>query len=151
VATDRDGLVPTIIVDARSAPVPRHAPGATSAPDQVPGRPTWVQVTMPLHLTIVSASNVARRQQLQTTTHSLCSDGVRFQTTARLEVGDVLEARMIVEVGDPIGARLTITRVDQPSGSYKHRVQARFDEILRSDLARLTAIVPRRAAGTSGG
>jgi hypothetical protein len=97
------------------------------------------RVHLDLNLRVVMARGLRAGLELSTHTIDLGTDTVTFETTAPLQPGDMLEARITLEPGEWISARLKITRVDVTSGGVRQRCMASYDDILRSDRSRIGA------------
>jgi hypothetical protein len=105
-------------------------------------------VELPIELRILRARGVRSGRELHTYTVEVASEHLRFETTATFSPGDVVEAKVRVGEGadDVVGTRLRVVRVDTLPGSWRSSCTAAFEEILRSDRARLLAAA--EAAGT---
>ncbi len=118
-------------------------------------------VELPIELRVVRARAIRPGRELHTYTVEVSSNAVRFVTSAPFAPGDLIEAK--IQLGDPgleaASARIRIIRVDAVTGSWRSTCTAAFDEILRSDRARLVALAdaaprvesPSSAAPTADG
>jgi hypothetical protein len=99
-------------------------------------------VQLPIELRVLRARGIRAGRELNTTAVEIGPDALRFESSAPFAPGDIVEARIRVGGGssDFVGARLRIIRVDTVAGSWRTTCSAAFDEILRSDRARLVAI-----------
>jgi hypothetical protein len=99
-------------------------------------------VDLPIELRVLQARGIRAGRALNTTAVEVGPEAIRFVTSAPFAPGDLVEARIQVGEGalDVVGARLRINRVDVSKGSWRTTCSAAFDEILRSDRARLVAI-----------
>jgi hypothetical protein len=99
-------------------------------------------VELPIELRVVRARAIRPGRELHTYTVEVSSNAVRFATSAPFAPGDLIEAR--IQLGDTAHdvatARIRIIRVDAVTGSWRSTCTAAFDEILRSDRARLIAL-----------
>jgi hypothetical protein len=101
-----------------------------------------VSIELPIELRVVRARAIRPGRELHTYTVEVSSNAVRFVTSAPFAPGDLIEARIqLGETGhDVASARIRIIRVDAVTGSWRSTCTAAFDEILRSDRARLVAL-----------
>lgn len=141
--TDGGATVPTIRVDSA---------GRLSRYDE---RRTDQRraITLPIELRVVRARALRAGRELNTFTVEVSSSALRFATTAPFAPGDLLEARVQLGegAGEVVGARIRIIRVDTESGSWRSTCTAAFDEILRTDRARLMAFADSPHATTARG
>ncbi|MCW2949848.1 MAG: hypothetical protein JWN41_861, partial [Thermoleophilia bacterium] len=99
-------------------------------------------IELPLDLRITRSRAVRAGHELQTTTVEVSGTALRFATSAPFAPGDLMEAKIHLEGSpDPVTARLRVIRIDSVSGSWRSTCTVAFDEILRSDRARLLAVV----------
>lgn len=99
-------------------------------------------IELPLDLRITRSRAVRAGHELQTNTVEVSGAALRFATSAPFAPGDLVEATIKIDgSSDPVTARLRVIRIDSVSGSWRSTCTAAFDEILRSDRARLLAIV----------
>ena len=140
---DEHATVPTVRIDAR---------GRLSRYDE---RRSDVRraVSLPIELRIVRARALRPGRELNTFTVEVSSNAVRFATTAPFAPGDLMEARVRLGDGpdDVVTARVRIIRVDAVTGSWRSTCTATFDEILRSDRARLIAFADSERVATARG
>lgn len=108
-------------------------------------------VALPIELRVVRARALRTGRDLSTWTTEVSGSAVRFATTAPFAPGDLLEARVRLGDGtdDIVSARVRIIRVDALSGSWRSTCTASFDEILRSDRARLMAFADSAPAAAA--
>ena len=127
VSVDDEGALPTISVSSR---------GRLSRFNE---RRTDVRrlVVVPVDLRVVVARVVKPGRTLQTQTVEISGTAIRFTTSAPFAPGDVLEAKIMLREGEPITARIKVIRMDSVSGSWRQTCTASYDDILRSDRARL--------------
>lgn len=132
VAMDDRAAVPTIRV-AASGRLSRYDERRTDA---------RAAVELPIELRVVRARAIRPGRELHTYTVEVSSNAVRFVTSAPFAPGDLIEAKIqFGESGlDAASARIRIIRVDAVTGSWRSTCTAAFDEILRSDRARLVAL-----------
>lgn len=137
-AVDEHAPVPTVRVGTAGR-FSRHGEGRADGPRTA---------ALPIELRIVRARALRAGRELTTHTVQVGRDSLTFATTAPFAPGDVIEAR--IELGeatrDVVSARVRIVRVDALPGSWRSTCTATFDEILRSDRARLLAVADARAA-----
>lgn len=140
---DEHATVPTIRIDSA---------GRLSRYDER-RRDARRAVSLPIELRVVRARALRPGRELNTWTVEVSSDALRFATTAPFAPGDLLEAR--VKLGDgpgeSVGARIRIIRVDAVTGSWRSTCTATFDEILRSDRARIIAFADSERVTTARG
>lgn len=100
------------------------------------------RVELDIELRVLRARAVRAGRDLHTRTTELGASELRFATTAQFAPGDLVEARieLAADGGESVSARLRITRVDTVAGTWRTICTATYDEILRSDRARLIAI-----------
>ena len=141
--TDEHAAVPTIRVDAAGR-LARYDERRTDSRRAV---------SLPIELRVVRARALRPGRELNTFTVEVSSNALRFATTAPFAPGDLLEARVQLGegAGDVIGARVRIIRVDAVTGSWRSTCTAAFDEILRSDRARLVAFAESARVTTARG
>lgn len=99
------------------------------------------EVALDLYLQPVLARVVKPGRDLRTHTVDIGTRGLTFTSSAPLAPGDVLEGRLVLTAGEPIGTRLRVIRVDSVQGSWRQAVTAVFEEMLRSDRGRLAAFL----------
>lgn len=132
VAADDRAAVPTIRVSAAGR-LSRYDERRTDA---------RAAVDLPIELRVVRARAIRPGRELHTYTVEVSSNAVRFVTSAPFAPGDLVEAK--IQLGDSgldaASARIRIIRVDAVTGSWRSTCTAAFDEILRSDRARLVAL-----------
>lgn len=106
-------------------------------------------IELPVDLRVVRSRTIRAGRELHTYTSEVSADTVRFMTSAPFSTGDVIEASIHVGEGadDVISARMRVIRTDTTQGSWRSSCTVAFDEVLRSDRARLVAVAARR--GTS--
>lgn len=99
-------------------------------------------IELPIELRVVRARGVRSGHELRTRTVELSANAIRFVTSAPFAPGDLVEARLIVGegLGDVITARLRVIRIDVQPEEFHTTCSATFDEILRSDRARIIAL-----------
>ncbi len=131
IGIDSNASVPTILV-ATEGVISRYDERRSDARRKV---------ELPIELRIVSARSVLAGRELRTVTSEVGSDAIRFETTATFSPGDLVEARIRIGDGtaDTVGTRLRVVRVDTHADTWRADCTATFDEILRSDRARLLA------------
>ena len=100
------------------------------------------EIALPIELQILSARAIRAGRELTTVTTEVSGTAIRFATTASFAPGDTMEARIRVSEGetDVVSARVRVVRVDAVSGSWRSTCTVTFEEILRSDRARLIAL-----------
>jgi len=110
-----------------------------------------VAAELPIELRVVRARAIRPGRELHTYTVEVSSTAVRFATSAPFAPGDLIEAKIKLGegAGDVATARIRIIRVDAVTGSWRSTCTAAFDEILRSDRARIVAHAD--AANARGG
>jgi hypothetical protein len=140
---DEHAAVPTIRVDAAGRP----------AQYDERRRDVRRAVSLPIELRVIRARALRPGRELNTFTVEVSSNAVRFATTAPFAPGDLLEARVKLGDGphDTVGARIRIIRVDAVTGSWRSTCTATFDEILRSDRARIIAFADSERMTTARG
>lgn len=108
------------------------------------------EIQLPIELHIVRARAIRPGRALQTVTVEISSTAIRFATSAPFAPGDLIEARLQLGDGadDTISSRIRVIRVDAVTGSWRSTCTAAFDEILRSDRARIAALAD--VGGTAG-
>ncbi len=132
-----------VFVDDRSA-VPTIRVSAAGRLSRYDERRTDTRaaIELPIELRVVRARAIRPGRELHTYTVEVSSNAVRFVTSAPFAPGDLIEAR--IQLGDSgleaASARIRIIRVDAVTGSWRSTCTAAFDEILRSDRARLVAL-----------
>ncbi len=103
-------------------------------------------IELPIELRVVRARAIRPGRELHTYTVEVSPNAVRFATSAPFAPGDLIEAR--IQLGesshDVASARIRIIRVDAVTGSWRSTCTAAFDEILRSDRARIMALAEAR-------
>lgn len=99
-------------------------------------------IELPIELRVLRARGIRAGHELHTFTVEVSGDSVRFASTAPFAPGDLIEARIRIGEShdDTIGARVRVIRVDTEPGSWRSTCTASFDEILRTDRARLIAV-----------
>ena len=140
---DEHAAVPTIRVDAA---------GRLAQYDER-RRDVRRAVSLPIELRVIRARALRPGRELNTFTVEVSSNAVRFATTAPFAPGDLLETRVKLGDGpdDMVGARIRIIRVDAVTGSWRSTCTATFDEILRSDRARIIAFADSDRMTTARG
>jgi hypothetical protein len=140
---DEHATVPTIRIDAA---------GRLSRYDER-RRDSRRAVSLPIELRVIRARALRPGRELNTWTVEVSSEAVRFATTAPFAPGDLLEAKLKLGEGrgDIVGVRIRIIRVDAVTGSWRSTCTATFDEILRSDRARIIAFADSDAVATARG
>jgi hypothetical protein len=110
-------------------------------------------VSLPIELRVVRARALRPGRELNTFTVEVSSNALRFATTAPFAPGDLLEARVRLgeDASDTVSARVRIIRVDAVTGSWRSTCTATFDEILRSDRARIIAFADSERMTTARG
>lgn len=105
-------------------------------------------ISLPIELRVLRARAVRPTNALRTHTSEVSSTAVRFATTAPFAPGDLMEATIQLGdgTGDTVKTRLRVIRIDSVTGSWRSVCTATFDEILRSDRARILAVAD--ATGT---
>ena len=105
-------------------------------------------IRLDIELRVVRARAIRPGRELRTHTVELSANAVRFESSAPFAPGDLIAARLHVGEGtqDVITTRIRVIRVDSVTGSWRATCTAAFDEILRSDRARIVAVAD--AAGT---
>lgn len=99
-------------------------------------------IELQLDLRIVRSRAVRTGHELQTATVEVGASALRFATSAPFAPGDLIESKIHLGGGaDPVTARLRVIRVDSVTGTWRSTCTAAFDEMLRSDRARLLAHV----------
>lgn len=100
-------------------------------------------VELPIDLKVVRARALRPGRELQTRTSEVSSSALRFVTSAPFAPGDVVELRIRIGSGadDVVGARVRVIRIDAVTGSWRSTCTATFEEMLRTDKARLLAVV----------
>lgn len=98
-------------------------------------------VELPVDLRVVRSRAIRPGRELQVRTTEISGSAIRFASSAPFAPGDVVEARIEIGAGveDLVGARVRVIRVDSVSGTWRATVTASYEEILRSDRARLLA------------
>jgi c-di-GMP-binding flagellar brake protein YcgR len=108
-------------------------------------------IELPVDLRVVRSRAIRMGRELHTFTTEVSTDTVRFSTSAPFAPGDLVEATIRVGEGpqDTISARMRVIRTDTAPGSWRSSCTATFDEVLRSDRARLVAIAAAEGVETS--
>lgn len=97
-------------------------------------------VELPIELRVVRARAIRPGRELTTSTVEVSATAIRFATSASFAPGDLVEARITLAEGETISTRIRVIRVDAVTGSWRTTCTAAFDEILRSDRARMMAV-----------
>lgn len=107
-------------------------------------------IELPIELRVLRARAVRPARELRTHTVEISANALRFATTAPFAPGDLIEAKIQLGEGttDVVSARIRIIRVDAVTGSWRSTCTAAFDEILRSDRARILAIADATRAAS---
>lgn len=109
-----------------------------------------VNAEVALELRPVLARVIKPGRTLTTSTIEVGGRAVRFSTSAPFAPGDVMEASL--KMGDhhePILTRLKVIRVDSATNSWRQVVTAVYDEMLRSDRARLISWIEAQLASAT--
>lgn len=106
-------------------------------------------IALPLELRVIMARVMKQGRTLSTRTLELSSKAIRFTTSAPLAPGDVVELRVALPGGEPIGARCKVIRMDSVTGSWRQTCTVVYEEILRSDRARLMAFLEANSTPAS--
>jgi len=103
-------------------------------------------IELPIELRIVHARALTPGRVLRTTTTEVGASRLRFRTTAPLAPDDSIEVRLSVSDGttDTIGARVHVVRMETVPGDARSTCTVVFDELLKSDRARLLALAAGR-------
>lgn len=103
-------------------------------------------VKLDIDLRVVRARAVRPGHELHTHTVEVSSNAIRFESSAPFAPGDLIEATLHLGEGarDLVNVRVRVIRVDAVSGSWRSTCTAAYDEILRSDRARLVAVADAR-------
>jgi hypothetical protein len=100
------------------------------------------EIEFPVELRVVRSRSVRAGRELTTRTTHIGADMVRFLTTAQFAPGDLIEAT--IHVGelatDAVRARMRVIRTDTAAEEWRSTCTVTFDEVLRTDRARLMAI-----------
>jgi hypothetical protein len=130
-AVDRNAFVPTIDLST-CGQLRRHDERRTNE---------RIAVELSVDARIIQARAIRAGRELQVRTSEVGPGAVRFSTSAPFAPEDVVEVRIALGTGveDIVSARVRVMRVETVSGSWRSTVTAAFDEILRSDRARLLA------------
>lgn len=101
---------------------------------------------------VVQARAIRAGRALQVRTSEVGPGAIRFATSAPFAPEDVIEIKIALGTGveDIVTARVRVIRVDSVSGSWRSTVTAAFDEILRSDRARLLATAASMVSKDAG-
>lgn len=106
------------------------------------------EIELPIELRVIRSRAIRPGRELHTQTVEISASAVRFATSAPFAPGDLIEARIAVGEGarDIVTARVRVIRVDAVTGSWRSTCTAAFDEILRSDRARVIALADMAGA-----
>lgn len=128
--------------DRASVPTIRIAAGGRLARYDERRTSTRRAVELPIELRVVNARGIRAGHELRTHTVEVSSEAVSFATSAPFAPGDLVEVQLHLgeATADVVSARVRIVRVDAVSGSWRSTCSAAFDEILRSDRARIVAL-----------
>lgn len=111
------------------------------------------EMSVPVYVRVVRSRAIRAGRELELHTTELGGDAVRFASSAAFAPGDVLELRLALQDGVDVyvGARAHVIRVDSVTGSWRSAITVAFDDILRSDRARIIAAMENlgRAAQAS--
>jgi hypothetical protein len=99
-------------------------------------------IELPIELRVLRARGIRAGRELHTYTVEIGTDAIRFVSSAPFVPGDMIEASIRIGEAqdDVVGARVRVIRVDTVPGSWRSSCTVAFDEILRSDRARLIAV-----------
>jgi hypothetical protein len=109
------------------------------------------EIQLPIELRVVRARAIRPGRELQTMTVEVSATALRFATSAPFAPGDLIEARLRLGEGadEIVSSRVRVIRVDAVTGSWRSTCTVTFDEILRSDRARLAALAASAGTGRS--
>jgi hypothetical protein len=107
-------------------------------------------IELPIELRVMRARGIRAGRELHTYTVEVSADTVRFMSSAPFSPGDMIETS--IRIGDAqddvVGARVRVIRVDTVPGSWRSSCTVTFDEILRTDRARLIAVADAEGVET---
>lgn len=102
-------------------------------------------------LRVIQARAIRSSQELTVRTSEIGDDAIQFVSSASFSPNDIVEARVSLgSVSDDVNMRLKVIRVDSVSGSWRCTITASYEEILRSDKARLLANAANFASQNDG-